>query len=373
MFHLNPALFLLILTLILSFLRQHIFLKYTGRRRTVADFRTATSFLHESDLESRAKANRHLRDAFGILNPFVNGEKDFHDKYVKCVRRQLLHVTSDWSAVVDCAKSAAKEFDETNSVDRIRDGIRLIVMSIALKIIGVDGYSTDELLRVGQLINLIWLQAKSGGSTLILRNELHAVLQRWKHDDFIDALIKTSNVSKECAILSILIPAYETMYRVVLPLIFHAHNKVSFERFLDPDVSIATLNSTATFTSICEESYTYLALVQETLRRYPVVKRIKRATSWEITAVDIAAIHLNATTWDAPEDFQPMRWMKLGKESGYMPFGAGRGRCIANEGIVGLIVCIVLGVIEKPLRNFKTGDLNALLSNDREIQNEMLR
>jgi len=113
--------------------------------------------------------------------------------------------------------------------------------------------------------------------------------------------------------------------------------------------------------------------VQETLRRYPVVKRIKRATSWKITAVDIAAIHLNAATWDAPEDFRPMRWMKSGKEAGYMPFGAGRGKCIANETIVGLIVCIVLGVIEKPLRNFKTGDLNALLSNDREIQTEILR
>jgi hypothetical protein len=64
--------------------------------------------------------------------------------------------------------------------------------------------------------------------------------------------------------------------------------------------------------------------------------------------------------------------MKLGKEGGYMPFGAGRGRCIANERIVGLIVCIVLGVIEKPLQRFKTGDLNALLSNDREIQTEIL-
>jgi hypothetical protein len=246
-------------------------------------------------------------------------------------------------------------------------------MSIALKIIGVDGYSTDELLRVGELINLIWLQAKSGGSTVLLRNELHAILRRWRHDEFIDALIETSNVSKECAILSILIPAYETMYRVVLPLIFHSHNKVSFERFLDTDVSIATLNSTATSTSVCEDTYTYLALVQETLRRYPVVKRIKRATSWETTAVDIAAIHLSAATWDAPEDFRPIRWMKLGNEGGYMPFGAGRGKCIANERIVGLIVCIVLGVIEKPLRNFKTEDLNGLLSNDREIQNEILR
>jgi hypothetical protein len=77
---------------------------------------------------------------------------------------------------------------------------------------------------LGQLINLIWLEAKSVGSTLVLRNELYAVLQRWKHDDFIDALIETSNVSKESAILSILIPAYVTMYRVVLLLIFHAHN-----------------------------------------------------------------------------------------------------------------------------------------------------
>src|SRR5271170_5830405 len=203
MFYLNPALFLLTFALSLSFLLQYVFLKYTGRLRRITDFHTAKLFLQESDLESRAKANRYLRDAFGIMNPFVSGDKGLHDKYVKCVHRQLLKVTSDWSAVY-CATGAAKRTGEMNSVDRIRDEVRVIVMSAALKIVGVDGYSPDELLRVGELINLLWLQAKSGTTTVVLRNELHAILRRWRRDDFIGALMATLNVSKECAILSIL-------------------------------------------------------------------------------------------------------------------------------------------------------------------------
>ena len=359
---LQTAIYLLTFILAVAFFQRGDVLKYTRRNRRIVDFHTATSFLRNSNLASRANANRHLRDAFGIVNPFVIGESSFRDQFVKCVHRQLHRVTSNWSEIIDSAKAAVERTTAMSNLDHIRNRVRVIVMSIALKIIDVGGYSTDELPRVGELIDLIWLQAKTGAPTRTLRNELHAILRRWEKNDFIDTLMSISNVDKERAILSILIPAYETMYRVVLPLIFHTHNKISFDRFLDPNVSEATLIAQ------CEEDYTYLALIQETLRRYPVVKRIKRATLREMTSVDIAAMHLEEEMWDRPYEFDPVRWANSRKEGGYMPFGAGKGRCIANEKIVGMIVGIVLGVMEKPLGHFRTQDLRGLLVNDRGKQ-----
>jgi hypothetical protein len=49
-----------------------------------------------------------------------------------------------------------------------------------------------------------------------------------------------------------------------------------------------------------------------------------------------------------------------------MPFGAGGGRCVANERIVGMVVCIVLGVMKDKLAGMKKEELKGLLLNDRE-------
>src|SRR5277367_2138423 len=84
MLHLHTAIFLLAFVIALPFLHRRYILKYAPRNRRIIDFHTATSFLQESNLVSRANANRHLRDAFGIMNPFVNGETCFHDQFVRC-------------------------------------------------------------------------------------------------------------------------------------------------------------------------------------------------------------------------------------------------------------------------------------------------
>ena len=165
-----------------------------------------------------------------------------------------------------------------------------------------------------------------------------------------------SNVNKECAILSILIPSYETMYRVVLPLIYYSRHKVSFNLFLKQDVSPIDLNS------VTDEGYTYLSLVQETLRLYPVVKRIKRSSGWETIAIDIEKIHREK--WSDPDIFDPKRWTK-GERGGYLSFGGGKGRCIANERIVGMVVCIVLGVMERHLEKVEGLELEELVLNGR--------
>lgn len=61
-----------------------LFIPRFGRpRHSITDPATALTFLKNSTFASRAKANIHLRDAFKIMNPFVNANKDFHDEYIK--------------------------------------------------------------------------------------------------------------------------------------------------------------------------------------------------------------------------------------------------------------------------------------------------
>jgi hypothetical protein len=333
-----------------------LFLRLFPRRRRITSLHEALEALKKSTFQTRANANGHLRTAFGIQNPFVNGEKEFHDEYVKRVHRRLTKVTSDWSDIVDCAISAAKQVPPIKDIESIREAVRMIVMSIALKIIGVEGYRFQELNRVGELINLIWVHAKTREDTSKDREELYSILKQWRTDQFIDDLASLSAVNKECAILSLLIPSYETMYRVVPPVIHHSRQKVSFHRFLKHNVSTIDLNSNAA------EDYTYLHLIQETLRLYPVVKRIKRSSIWGIIAIDIEQIHKE--TWLKADDFDPNRWM-TGMRGGYLPFGRGRGRCIANELIVGMVVCVVLGAMETQLEKVGGLHFEELLLNGR--------
>lgn len=314
---------------------------------------------------SRAKANDHLRRSFGIMNPFVIGDEMFHDKYVKIVR-QRVGSTLDWSAVVDVVVATASQIPTMTGISDIRSGIRIIVMSVALEIVGVNGYSLEQLTRVSELINILWIHAKRGVSTSPLRNELYAILQQWQHDDFVQELARVSSIRDSPALLSVLIPAYETMYRVVLPLIYHTHGTIAFHQFLSPNVSFSQLSAGT------GQGYPYLALIQETLRLYPVVKRIKRSTFWEDIAIDVEAIHLDSTTWENSTDFDPERWTRVSCRGGFIPFGAGPGRCVANERIVGMVVCIVLGVVEDKLKGLEKHELRGLLLNDRENAGDII-
>ena len=120
--------------------------------------------------------------------------------------------------------------------------------------------------------------------------------------------------------------------------------------------------STIDLNSDTEEEYTYLYLIQETLRLYPVVKRIKRSSTWETIAIDIEQIHKE--TWSKADVFDSNRWM-TGMRGGYLPFGRGRGRCIASEPIVGMVVCIVLGAMETQLEKVGGLHFEELVSNGR--------
>ena len=316
----------------------------------------ATSFLQKSSFEERASANQSIRRAFEIVNPFVVGDKAFHDEYVKLVQRRLTLKTRNWSDIVQAAKTTRDQLQFT-SVEEIRNGVCAIVMTISLTIVGVNGYQTDGLLKAGQLIDRIWTDVKEGKDTELERRELYSVIRNWEGDSFINDLARLSNVPHECAILSILIPAYETMYRVALPTLFHAHGTITFAPFLQSDIGYHSL---ALETQV---GYPYLALVKETLRCYPVVKRIKRAAGHHKKSIDIEAIHRQG--WENPEKFDPSRWTR-GKQGSFMAFGAGTGRCIANERVVGVVAGIVIALIEQEIRaRFDRNELQELVNNGR--------
>jgi hypothetical protein len=336
------------------------FLRYLKNRnppyRRITDILIAKKFLQDSRLEARAKANEPLRDSFDIMNPFISSDKDFHDEYVKCVRIKLSQL--DWRDIISHAQDTAAAIPNMiTSVKDIRREVRCVVMAIAFNIVGVSSFHYGDLNRVGTLISSLWLGAKNPMiDTAPLRAELYSILGQFKVEDFINDLAELSNVSVKRATLSILIPAYETMYRVVLPLIFHGRN-TTFDIFLKPDSSMATLNSRTEF------GYSYISLIRETLRLYPVVKRMKRQTAEENVAIDLEAIH-RSDEWLDPLEFRPERWMSQ-VPGGFLPFGAGQGRCIANEYIVGRIVCIVLAVILPGIPLLPDEELAKLLQNDR--------
>ena len=341
---------LLFLALLLILLVLH-----RPRQCRISDYAHAASFLQKSSFQERATANLHLHRAFRIANPFVIGDKSFHDEYIKLVHARLTHVTRDWSDIIREASITRNKLT-FQSVEEIGNAVRAIVMTISLTMIDVTGFEIGQLLRVGHLIDVMWTSAKSGRDTEMERDELHSIIRKWEIGSFIDNLASISDVANECAVLSILIPAYETLYRVILPILFHSHRTITFSLFTKPDTSYHDL------TSESKAGYIYLALVQESLRLYPVVKRLKRVNRWGKISVDIEAIHDEG--WQNPERFDPGRWMS-GHKGKFMAFGAGRGRCIANERVVGMVVCIVMALIEDEVSKFGNDELREFLDNSR--------
>lgn len=344
--------FLVLLALMIGFINL---IGGVPRQTRISTHQQAISFLEKSSFEDRARANRHLHRAFAILNPFVVSDKSFHDEYVRLVHRQLTQSTRDWSEIIQQASRTQRKL-HFNSVEEIRSGVRATVMSIALTIVGVSAYQVNELVQAAHLIDGLWISAKARKDSAQQRQELYSIIRKWKPGPFIHQLASLSNVTDEHAVLSILIPAYETMYRVVLPVLFHSHGTATFFPFMQSQTSYHDLNLDT------GSGYTYLALVKETLRLYPVVKRLKRENGWQKTSIDIEALHHEG--WENSETFDPARWTRA-PEGKFMPFGEGRGRCIANVKIVGMVVCIVVALIQSKVHLLDKDELAALRDNSR--------
>ncbi|EHA50031.1 hypothetical protein MGG_17074, partial [Pyricularia oryzae 70-15] len=143
-------------------------------------------------------------------------------------------------------------------------------------------------------------------------------------------------------VLELLLPAYETLWRVVL-LTFLSTLSIAGSQFIAHFLSSHTVRHTG----ICE----WLTIQQEGLRLYQINKAClprrqpDQSRCSSIISADIEAVHLDPNIWgpDARQ-FRPERFTNLMRlqNAAYLPFGTKPHRCPAYAGFGERLIALLV-------------------------------
>ena len=314
--------------------------------------------------ESRARPNQRLVRAFGINNGFTTTDEswavDFKAKASEKLRNQQRRM--GWPCMSDTANQLIRrrlqaipphgEYISLNALIQsltLKSSIELVSFHDPLKL------DDDVILDIASCINELWVHSKQvqADCTQGLQR-LDRALNRAQLDDSHDPRQKALNYLLRKNALNYLLPAYETLRRVVLRCFL----EVTFRSTAEPawrDIltAFARNPSDSEFGEIArgDAGVTVNFLVKEALRLYPPTRRIYREilpaseTIAKVVAADIEACHRRTSIWGPDsERFAPSRWIDTTDEMriAFMPFGNEPYVCPAKPAfgpkMIGLLV-----------------------------------
>ena len=317
-----------------------------------------SSFSLSSLLESRARANARFVRAFEINSTFTSPSSDVHVKFVKYMK-DLVSIT-DWTRVSDAATSAIGLHVQPGSAHTFDKTVRVTVLHVVLvTFLRADPMllELEKLDRITIQLNHLWTLSKSPVPIPShLLQELNAQLRTW-----------VPHVDNP---LEIIIPTYETMWRVVAVTIAYAHRdthlRSTFMAFHDcPTLAQFRDNGP-------EGSPSAKAVIHEVLRLYPPTRRISRHVPRDVLpaplahllrvvgatlpspsptsfVADVEAAQRDPAVWGPDAHvFDPHRWAHIPEgewTSRLLSFGHGRLRCIASTWAPGAAAAIAAAVL----------------------------
>ncbi|KAG4431986.1 hypothetical protein IFR05_012537 [Cadophora sp. M221] len=318
--------------------------------------------LSNSDLKSRAKPNERLVTAFGINNAFTTTDSGYHKTFVKQAKELIRTNDNEWTSLAIAAADIVDHDltslrDESNS-----EPILLVkfVQSLVFRIVivkffpGSDTPSAEDVDFITSKINSHWLASKhsSGEDLMKLLNDKKELLRK------LHSFIHPHTQARRCIQdpvednpLNWILPAYETLWRVVLHCFLEARFRATpadsliyqatIERFFAQPCQL-------TFdTPLSPAEITVKNIVDEALRLYPPTRRINRQLPDEEVAIDVEYLHRDVDTWGVDAlQFLPARWsMKTFQKGGYMPFGMGNFECPAKNTFGPMMIGVLVGAL----------------------------
>ncbi len=302
----------------------------------------------------RALPNQRLRVVFGIDNAFTTEDEHAHNGFVAAAtrkmqdaihrqRRSLSAADGDWTELREVARAAVIEMLSLGQEKlRLVDLVRVVTLKVVLRFLfhaSDDAINSSEsigqLILIGQSINDLWIASKQAGANKTPRSwdsdantALHDALRvvcasNDAAQPDIDPLIPAQNP------MNWLLPAYETMWRVVLSCILELHFRTTagdaprwremLQSYIDNLSREAFKGPVVTPGGV--RAFSVNDIVKETLRLYPPTRRVyRRFPDMEHDVIaDIEACHRstadNAFGTDALS-FRPERWVKMRQELG---------------------------------------------------------
>lgn len=327
-----------------------------------------------SPAESRAIPNQRLVRAFGISNAFTTT----NTAYVKLFRTRAENLmnsldSNGWKRVADLTEQLVRTgiAQPTAGITGIR--LDTLTQSVSLKTVlhvlfALDPLQFDNntIQALAEGIHYLWVKSK--GDTPITDEDRARVTSP------IIQLFGPQSTSPQDNKLNLILPAYETLWRVVLfgfiEVAFGANahpgwNSALAQYLARPEPATFTRRTQDLSTEVTGTEVSVHDIVRESLRLYPPTKRVYRAyktASQEIpnvVAADIEACHRLPHIWgDDSKQFVPSRWAKMEEEThqakamkkAFMPFGGGQFICPASgvfgPRMIGLLIAGLAGEVK---------------------------
>ncbi|KAL4960549.1 uncharacterized protein BDV14DRAFT_204648 [Aspergillus stella-maris] len=161
--------------------------------------------------------------------------------------------------------------------------------------------------------------------------------------------------------LNLILPGFETLWRVVLRLFIVLHNGESPENEHCKSALVEFMRNPAHAQFYCQlDNHTDASIsaeyvVLEALRLYPPTRRVRRAfedsdpnSTITTVAADVEAVYLDTQTWgpDAIE-FTPGRWMALSsaQKDSFLAFDAGPSVSPASKSFRPMVIGLLVGLL----------------------------
>ena len=318
-------------------------------------------------LSARAQPNERLARAFGLGNSFVSTDTRVRKRFVARARELLREHTQHFSAFPDAARDTvagvagrlAPIYHHSNAMPFARFVQVIIMRLVVCSLLGGDiPLDNDEaVIFVVDAINELWASSKRPHTHLQARvlERLNGHLSKWlpayEHP------------------LDFIIPAYETMWRVVAVTVARAgRDRGAREAFL------AYLNSPTEcqYERFDNEGLSVEFFLREVLRLHPPSRRLARATPpqltsfprWTRAAADVAdleALHQDINIWGQeghvfdPIRFHPTR-LSHDQRRAFIPFGYGPLQCIAFKEaprFAAIVAATILEITNEPRARYR--------------------
>ncbi|KAF1976689.1 hypothetical protein BU23DRAFT_528435 [Bimuria novae-zelandiae CBS 107.79] len=288
--------------------------------------------------EARTKPNQRLVDVFGIRNVFTDATQDstFSKSTIdrmKAICNMADHPEGDWTGLRERALRYFEEYMQSEKVDthiNLAELTQFITLKISLSYLFKHAESAfnlpatfDDIAYTARRINELWIESKKPDGEL----------PNWKYEDHLrlalDRLTKnptpmpggfpTMEDMDDPNPLNFLLPAYETMWRVVMRCFMEvqlrgAENAPEWclvlteyrEGLKSPDYMPKTFHNPS------KAGIRPIDIAKEALRLYPPSRRVHRDFDGEIHRADIEARHRSKLLGgDDPLVFRPERWQNI--------------------------------------------------------------
>jgi hypothetical protein len=316
-------------------------------------------------VEARALPNQRLALAFGIDNAFTTSDDGYSKEFRAVAARKLKAIDDEkWRDIAKMAEWIVHEKAHVSFEAGKKVRLVPLIQSLSLKISLNVLFQKDPLApnddmvsSLAWVINALWIESK-----LLHPDKKRMVSLQRNLRDALVSLFPTDSLKPRDTPMNLIIPAYETLWRVVLQCFVevafrHPSSEAAWRAVLaayvaKPTAAQFSLQHSPSPGETASISAQFLAM--EALRLYPPTRRIYRTLRLSSSpalvevAADIERLHRDSTIWgEDSRMYVPGRWTSPSKVAiqAYIPFGGRTMLCPASGGFGPRMIAILVGAL----------------------------